>query len=104
MPTPNNTRVAGNLTTTSGTPATGISATLICSMRDFLLKIGGTFVGTVDLQIFNEQANEWQTIESYTTKTAKVIHTVAWGQQFRLICSAFTSGTIAYELDAPNDI
>jgi hypothetical protein len=92
-----NTRLAGAFT------ATGQSGTFVVSARNFLLKIGGTFTATVVLQIFNTQLNDWQDIQSYTAPVVRTTDAVARGQRFRLNCSAFTSGTVSYEFDAPND-
>jgi hypothetical protein len=93
-----NTRLAGNFT------ATGQSQVFTVSARDFLLKIGGTFVGTVQLEIYNGQAAAWQAVEAaYTAGLVKAFDAVARGQIFRLNCTAYTSGTISYELEAPND-
>lgn len=92
-----NTRLAGDFT------ATGQSSTFTVSVRDFVLKIGGTFSATIALEIFNVQANAWQTVETYTAATVKAIDAVAAGLQFRLNCTAYTSGTASYELEAPND-
>lgn len=92
-----NTRLAGNFT------ATGQSSSFTVSARDFLLKIGGTFTATIALEIYNTQAAAWQTVETYTAATVKAIDAVARGEQFRLNCTAYTSGTASYEFEAPND-
>ena len=92
-----NTRLAGNFT------STGTSSEFVVSGRDFVLKIGGTFSATVALEIFNTQANAWQTVESYLVPSVKAVESVARGGRFRLNCSAYTSGTVSYELEAMND-
>lgn len=94
-----NTRLAGNFT------ATGQSQEIIVSARKFMLKIGGTFTATIALEAFNTQANAWQAVQTaFTAGTVLVYESPARGQRFRLNCTAYTSGTASYEIDAPNDI
>lgn len=94
-----NTRIAGNFT------ATGQSSEIVVSARKFVLKIGGTFTATVALETFNTQANAWQAVQAaFTAPVVLVYESGANGQRFRLNCTAYTSGTAGYEIEAPNDI
>jgi hypothetical protein len=72
---------------------TGTSAAVSFGRSD--VAVWGTFVGTVELQAY--YAGEWQTVATYT---APIMEAVEAGQprEYRLECTAFTSGTINYAL------
>jgi hypothetical protein len=38
-----------------------------------------------------------------TAGAVQVVEVPAYGQRLRLNCTAYTSGTVSYELDAPNE-
>ena len=71
--------------------ATGVSEAK--RFDEGVLSIGGTFVGTVELQ--RRIGQNWQTVESYTAAAEKEISNGS-PVQTRLECTAYTSGTVEY--------
>lgn len=79
---------------------------------DFLLEIGGTFSGTVELQSCRGSADDtateanWTTVSRNTTGDAATFtgsanmrgHEDLSNMWYRLKCTAYTSGTIEYKL------
>jgi hypothetical protein len=57
------------------------------------LSIQGTFVGTIALQRSFNGGTNWGTVDSYTTVTEKTIQRTSAVYQYRLECTAYTSGT-----------
>lgn len=79
------------------------SSEFVVSGRDFIFKLAGTFSATVNLEIYNDSAADWQIVETYTAAAVKVVHSPAAGQRFRANCSAFTSGAAKVEFVAANE-
>lgn len=84
-------QISGNFT------ATG-AGTETLTTKEFGISVSGTFSGTVALQRSLDGTN-WHTVESYTEATEKAGDN---GNEclMRLNCTAYTSGTISYVLDA----
>ena len=60
------------------------------------LSLSGTWVATVKLQrSFDEGAN-WLDVDQFASNIETYVN--GGGELFRLTCSAFTSGTVAYRL------
>lgn len=86
--------VAGDFT------ATGTSDETFASEADFI--VSGTFAGTVLLEVKETSRDNWAPA---CTETAPVVRRILMtrGRQFRVRCSAFTSGTIQYALEIKTD-
>ncbi len=92
------TQVTSALTTTNGTPATGISSSAM--IRDGMVRISGTFVGTVQVTVdaigdgtFAPATDSSGNVISLTAPcTMRVSNGVACNT--RVECTVFTSGTI----------
>lgn len=66
----------------------------------FNLSLSGFGTATVQLQRSYDQGVTWKTRTSYTADTEAVIQEPEYGVLYRLNCSAYTSGTIAYRVGA----
>jgi len=77
--------------------ATGQSAEANGDSCDIILS--GTFVGTVALQAQDATGN-WVTVNSWTAQAISLNIKAAFARNWRLDCTAYTSGTIAYEISA----
>ena len=86
-------RVTGTFTATgNSTPIPGNSEGSIgVLVQDF-------GVGTVNLQWSFDGGTNWDTLESYTSNTNKIVLSPSDSILYRLNCSAYTSGTIRYGL------
>lgn len=91
---------------TNGTfTATGQSVT-VDLLDNYNLSLSGTWVGTVELQRQDTQNAEWVTVAAPTTSglasfTANISlngEEVIARNPYRVNCTAFTSGTIKYNL------
>ena len=58
----------------------------------------GSGIGTIQLQRSFNKGVKWYVMESYTADTSKIFDEPEHGVEYRLNCSAFTSGTIAGRL------
>lgn len=93
------TRVNGSFTTT------GQSATVRLS-DNYSLSLSGTWAGTVELQRYDAENSEWVTVSaptssglaSFTANIALNGEEVNARTPYRVNCTAFTSGTIKYNL------
>jgi len=88
--------------TLSATGSTGI-ATADYSSQDGSYSIGGTFVATIDLERSLDNGLTWEVIASHTAATDPTVDNTniaapAAGTQFRLTCSAYTSGSAVCKL------
>lgn len=72
---------------------TGTSRVMKVTLAD--LSISGTFSATVELQ--RKIGGNWVTVETITGPTELVVDP-AGGQDFRLECTAYTSGTVTYAM------
>jgi hypothetical protein len=87
---------------TAFTPNTG-SYNNGCQFNIFVY---GTFVGTAVLEASFDSGTTWVpvlryctgTAVSYTTPSCEVLPAPEGGVQYRLRCSAYTSGTLSYRL------
>jgi len=79
--------------------ATGTSASFAAEPK-FNISVSGFGTATVALQRSFDDGSSWKTIESYTADTEKYATEVEAGVLYRLNCTAYTSGTIAYRLSA----
>jgi len=93
-------------TSANGTfTATGQSATVYLS-DNYSFSLSGTWAGTVELQRYDTESAEWVTVSAPTTNglasfTANIImngEEVNARTPYRVNCTAFTSGTIKYNL------
>lgn len=75
--------------TGTGTSAMGVNAQAILS---------GTFTATVAVEVQDKDGN-WAAVASYTAPVG-VKHEMAIGTPWRLNCTAYTSGTVNWELTA----
>ena len=68
----------------------------------FNLDISGTFVGTIDLQRSFDDGTTWVAVtgEQHTAPVSKVIEEPEDAVQYRLDCSAYTSGTAVYRMSS----
>ena len=74
--------------------------------QQFNVAIYGTFVGTIVLEASFDSGSNWVpvlryctgTAVSYTTPSNEVLPAPEGGVQYRLRCSAYTSGTANYRL------
>ncbi len=57
------------------------------------LSIQGTFAGTIQLQRSFNSGTNWGVVDSYTAVTEKTIQRTSAAYQYRLECTAYTSGT-----------
>ena len=79
--------------------ATGQSAAVQLPAGDNLdFSIGGTFVGTIDLERSYDKGTTWGVVNSYTAPTEVAIEPSNGLYQYRLNCSAYTSGSATYFL------
>lgn len=65
------------------------------------LVVSGTFVATIQLQVAMADANGadvWVPVSAGLTAPGIITQSAAGGRKWRAACSAFTSGTAAYEL------
>ena len=87
----------------SGTfTATGVSEQQNHSGGGYLaLSISGTFAATIDLERSIDGGVTYTVVESYTAATEVNVHTVSQSIQYRLNCSAYTSGSAVYFLGYP---
>lgn len=77
--------------------ATGQSAGIDLT-GPFNVSVSGFGTATVALERSFDHGGTWLSVESYTSDTQKVGDDPEAGVQYRLNCSAYTSGTIAYRL------
>ncbi len=61
--------------------------------------ISGTFVGTVALEVQDATGN-WVEVDSWTAPAKSLNNEAAFARKWRLNCTAYTSGTVDYELSA----
>ena len=80
--------------------ALGTSDETFASEADFL--VSGTFVGTVVVEVKESGRDNWVVACSETAPAARRL-LMARGRQFRVRCSAYTSGTIQYSLESKTD-
>jgi hypothetical protein len=74
---------------------------------DVDLFISGTFVGTVQLQTPMADASgadAWQAIGANITAPGMVTVRMATARKWRVACTAYTSGTIVYELSGGRNL
>lgn len=67
------------------------------------LVVGGTFVGTVQLQVCIPGAAGaalWVPVSAGLTAPGVITFQAGAGRQFRAACTAYTSGTVYYSLSA----
>jgi hypothetical protein len=76
---------------------TGASAS-VALYGKFNVSVQGFGTATVALQRSFDNGSTWNTVESYTAPTDKVGEEPEAGILYRLNCTAYTSGTIAYRL------
>lgn len=76
---------------------TGASGTL--TTKEFAFSVSGTFSATVAIQRSFDGGTTWRTVESHTEAAEKSGDN---GSEclMRLECTAYTSGTVNYVLDA----
>lgn len=68
------------------------AAVSIADIQSVTVNIGGTFVGTAKIQVSADQGTTWV---DFQTTTAPVVSNVLPNVgRLRVICSAYTSGTI----------
>ena len=77
--------------------ATGQSSTVVLA-KDFNLSLSGTFVATVAVQRSFDEGVTWKTVESYTDEIESIGFEPESGVNYRLNCTAYTSGTVTYRL------
>lgn len=91
-------QVTADLTTTNGTPATGITAS--CLMKDGIVRISGTFSATVQVEV---DAIGNGTYAPATDSSGTALNLTAAGVMrvnngiacnTRVTCTAYTSGTV----------
>ena len=75
---------------------TGSSDSTFTYAADFF--IAGTFVGTVAVEA-QDLDGDWHVVCEFTDPTAETLR-FAKARPIRITCSAFTSGTINYRLEA----
>lgn len=63
------------------------------------LSLSGTWVATIKLQRSFDNGSNWLDVDTFSSNQECVIN--GTGELYRLTCSAFTSGTVAYRLGAP---
>jgi hypothetical protein len=81
--------------------ATGNSSPVEGSNIDLI--VGGTFVGTIQLQTAMPGAagaDVWVPVGSNLTAAGSLVFNGAIGRKFRVSCTAYTSGTAYYSLGA----
>jgi hypothetical protein len=64
----------------------------------FNVSIAGFGTATVNLQRSFDNGTTWMTVETYTANAQRVGDEPEAGVFYRVDCSAYTSGTIAYRL------
>lgn len=75
-------------------------ATLVQGVQMELV-VGGTFVGTVQLQVAIPDAtgaNVWVPVGAALTAPGSITYLAGTQRSFRAACTAYTSGTIVYSL------
>ena len=88
----------------AGTPAiSGIFSSAVPSSKysligDYTLSISGTFVATIDFERSFDDGATWHIVESYTAPTESNIEARGHGIDYRLNCSAYTSGSALYRI------
>lgn len=92
--------VTRRLTVQGDFTALGTSDETFASEADFL--VSGTFVGTVVVEVKENGRDNWAPACTETAPAVRRI-LVSRGRQFRVRCSAFTSGTIQYSLESKTD-
>lgn len=80
--------------------ATGTSDETFAHEADFI--VTGIFAGTVILEVKESDRDNWAPACTETEPAVRRI-LLARARQFRVRCSAFTSGTIQYSLEIKTD-
>lgn len=94
-----NTKQSGQFTSATASSAFTLGGTKA------LLKVGGAFVGSVQFEIFNATAGAYVLYgQAITANAAQLLEIPPFGQQCRINCTSYTSGTIIWELEAPDFI
>lgn len=87
-------------TVSSSFTAAGISSSLVTGAQaeNVTLSISGTYSAVVLVQVaLDRLGTAWKTLEKFTTANATVSRQFSGrGKVYRLVCSAFTSGTVTY--------
>ena len=83
--------VTGSFTATGQSSVTGLHG-------KFSLSLTGFGVGTVKLERSFDDGTTWGVVEEFTADAEKVGEENSYGAVYRLNCTAYTSGTIAYVL------
>lgn len=81
--------VTGSFTGTGSSAATQINGRTP-------LSLSGTWVATVKLQRSFDSGLNWLDVDQFASNIETYVNGA--GEMFRLTCSAFTSGTVAYRL------
>lgn len=89
-------RAVGNLTSVATTPAVEVS-----DLESAALWLTGTFVGTAFLQV-SPDGTTWVDEGSSLTAPGRFV-IPAYAKQVRGRCSAFTSGTLAFQVTGKDD-
>lgn len=83
--------ISGSLTAVSVSPTINL-------LRKFNVSVQGTFAATVQVQRSFDQGATWEAISEYTAPVSTVEFEPERGVQYRIACTAYTSGTITYRL------
>lgn len=80
--------------------AVSTGTTALSIFGSFSIGLRGTWVGTVELQRSTDDGGNWYTVQSFTSNTEAQGYEPEQGVpvQYRLQCTAYTSGTILARL------
>ncbi len=72
---------------------TGASAETVRLRGDYNVSISNTFVGTIQVQRNFNDGRGWLAVKSYTAPAEELGYETEVGVDYRLYCTAYTSGT-----------